>query len=210
MQACSILLGHPWEFDNNALHHGRTNTYTIIHKDKNITLLPLSPTDIIKYANEIRNKPPTDIAKNNGIRLKGGTFLATTSATAELCDNSDAPCYTMFCQPIMSGALPVVTNLLQEFTDVGMQSRPTPILEGKDDEDIVRIESRTTPIQEGEDDEDIAMLDTSTLWSSPSCNSSPTQLPRHPRIQQTHRQYFGHNSLIRHQNGAFLDALERE
>jgi hypothetical protein len=57
-------------------------------------------------------------------------------------------------------------------------------------------------------DEDIATLDTPTLWSSPSCNSSPTQLSRHPRIQQTHRHCFGHNSLIRHRNGTFLDALE--
>jgi hypothetical protein len=67
MQACSILLGCPWEFDNDALHHGRTNTYTIIHKDKKITLLPLSPEDIIKHSNEIKNKPPTDIDKNNVI-----------------------------------------------------------------------------------------------------------------------------------------------
>jgi hypothetical protein len=58
-------------------------------------------------------------------------------------------------------------------------------------------------------DEDIATLDTVTLWSFPSCNLSPTQLPRHPRIQQTRRHCFGHNSLIRHQNGTFLDALER-
>jgi hypothetical protein len=59
------------------------------------------------------------------------------------------------------------------------------------------------------DDEDIATLDTPTLWSSSSCNSFLTQLPRHPRIQQTRRHCFGHNSLIRHRNGAFLDALER-
>ena len=84
-------------------------------KDKKITLLPLSPTDIIKHANEIKNKPPTDIAKNNGIKLKGGAFLDT----AELCDNPDAPCYTMFCQPFMSGALPAVTNLLQELLMIG-------------------------------------------------------------------------------------------
>jgi hypothetical protein len=58
-------------------------------------------------------------------------------------------------------------------------------------------------------DEDIATLDTPTLWSFPSCNSSPTQLPRHPRIQQTRRHCFGHNSFIWHQNGAFLDTLER-
>ena len=55
-------------------------------------------------------------------------------------------------------------------------------------------------------DEDIAMLDTPTPWSSPSCNSFPTQLPRRPRIQQTRRHCFGHNFLIRHRNGPFLDA----
>jgi hypothetical protein len=131
-------------------------------------LLPLSPTDIIKHANEIKNKPPTDIAKNNGIKIKGRTFLATTSTTAELCDNPDAPCYTMFYQSIMSIALPAVTNLLQEFADDGMKSTTTPILEGGDDEEIAKMESRTTPIQEEEDDEDIVTLDTPTLWSSPS------------------------------------------
>jgi len=112
MQACSILLGRPWEFDNDALHHGRTNTYTLVHKDKNITLLPLSPMDIVKHAKEINNKPPIDIDKNNGIKLHRGALLATTSATAELCGNPDASCYTMICQPIISCALPVVTNFL--------------------------------------------------------------------------------------------------
>jgi len=112
MQACSILLGSPWEFDNDALHHGKTNTYTFMHENKNITLLPLSPMDIVKHAKEINNKPPINIDKNNGNKLHGGDLLATTSATAVLCDNPDASCYTMFCQPIMSSALPTVTNLL--------------------------------------------------------------------------------------------------
>jgi hypothetical protein len=31
MQACSLLLGRPWEYDNNAIHHGRSNTYTLMH-----------------------------------------------------------------------------------------------------------------------------------------------------------------------------------
>jgi hypothetical protein len=63
-----------------------------------------------------------------------------------------------------------------------MKLRTTLILEGGDDEDIAKMESRMTPIQEGEDDENIVTLDTPTLWFSPSCNSSLTQLPRHPRI----------------------------
>jgi len=153
-----------------------------MHKDKNITWLSLSPMDIVKHAKEINNKPPIDIDKNNGIKLQGGVLLSTTSATAELCDNLDALCYTIFYQPIMSCALPVVTNLSLEFVD-REESRATLILGGGVDEDIAKMESRTTPIQEGEDDEDITTLDTLTPSSFPSCNSSPTRLPRHSQIQ---------------------------
>jgi hypothetical protein len=49
MDACSLLLGHPWEFDANAIHHGRTNTYTLMHKGKKITLVPMTPAEIVKY-----------------------------------------------------------------------------------------------------------------------------------------------------------------
>jgi hypothetical protein len=49
MDACSLLLGHPWEFDADAIHHGRTNTYTLMHKDRKITLVPMTPTEIVKY-----------------------------------------------------------------------------------------------------------------------------------------------------------------
>jgi len=105
--------------------------------------------DIVKHAKEINNKPSTDIDKNNGNKLHGGALLATTSTTTVLCDNVDAPCYTMLCQPVMSCALPIVTNLLQEFVD-GEESRTTPIIEGGDDVDIAKMESRTTPLQEGE------------------------------------------------------------
>jgi hypothetical protein len=31
MQACSLLLGHPWEFDTDAIHYGRSNKYTLMH-----------------------------------------------------------------------------------------------------------------------------------------------------------------------------------
>jgi len=175
-----------------------------MHKDKKITLLPLSPMDIVKYAKEINNKPPMDIDKNNGINLLGGSLLATTSATAELCDNPDAAYYTMFCQPITSCALSVVTNLLQEFVD-GEESRTTLILGGGVDEDIPKMESRMTPIQEEEDDEDITTLDTSTPSSFSSCNSCLTQLPCHSRIQQTRHHCFDHNFFIRYRNRVILD-----
>jgi hypothetical protein len=34
------------------LHHGRSNNYTFIHKGTNITLLPLTPNEIIRADRE--------------------------------------------------------------------------------------------------------------------------------------------------------------
>jgi hypothetical protein len=48
MQACSHLLGRPWEFDTDAFHHGRTNKYTLAHNGKKITLLPPMPNKIVQ------------------------------------------------------------------------------------------------------------------------------------------------------------------
>ena len=48
MQACSLLLSRPWQFDKNSIHHGRNNQYTLVHNDKNITLLPMTPDSILK------------------------------------------------------------------------------------------------------------------------------------------------------------------
>ena len=30
MQACSVLLGRPWQLDKQCVHHGRTNQYTLV------------------------------------------------------------------------------------------------------------------------------------------------------------------------------------
>jgi hypothetical protein len=35
MQSCSLLLGHPWEFDTVAVHHGRINKYTCAQGKEN-------------------------------------------------------------------------------------------------------------------------------------------------------------------------------
>jgi hypothetical protein len=47
IQARSLLLGHPWEFDTDAIHYGRSNKYTLMHNGKKITLLPLTPNEIV-------------------------------------------------------------------------------------------------------------------------------------------------------------------
>ena len=98
MQACSLLLGHPWEHDNDATHHGRSNKYTFVHKGKKIALVPLTPAQIIQADREcadslndvesknlqvansifpLKKDKSTSISKAEGIKLKGGVMLAT-------------------------------------------------------------------------------------------------------------------------------------
>jgi hypothetical protein len=52
MEACSLLLGRPWEFDNDATHHGRSNTYTFVHKGKKVTLVLMTAADIVQHDKE--------------------------------------------------------------------------------------------------------------------------------------------------------------
>ena len=34
MQACSLLLDHPWQYGNDAVHYNRQNRYTLMQKGK--------------------------------------------------------------------------------------------------------------------------------------------------------------------------------
>jgi hypothetical protein len=95
MQACSLLLGRPWEFDTDAIHHGRSNKYTHVHNGKKITLFPLTPNEIVQCDKEIaeiarrefeiqhaspvklEQRAPSPIS--NAIKLKSHAMLATKS-----------------------------------------------------------------------------------------------------------------------------------
>ena len=153
MQACSLLLGRPWQFDKNSVHHGRNNHYTLVHKDKNITLLPMTPDSILKddinranKAQQEKNKSENQIVAkefeqqmkpNNKpssvvseIKLKSACLLATKSDIDEL-DFSKSVCYAFVCkealfsfEDVPSSLPPAVTNILQEFADVFPQDVP--------------------------------------------------------------------------------------
>ena len=43
MDACHILLGRPWQFDREVVHHGRRNEYELRDKGKKIVLKPMAP-----------------------------------------------------------------------------------------------------------------------------------------------------------------------
>ena len=128
MDACSLLLGRPWEFDTDALHHGRTNQYTLMHKGKKIVLLPMSPAEIVKYEQDrmriAKDKSKVEPEKQQGIKLKSPVLLATKTDLAEL-ELSNETCYALVCKhaffSINDAAIalpPAVANLLQDYVDV--------------------------------------------------------------------------------------------
>ena len=46
MNACHLLLSRPWQFDLDATHGGRSNTYSFIHKGVHHILKPMKKSDI--------------------------------------------------------------------------------------------------------------------------------------------------------------------
>jgi hypothetical protein len=146
MQACSLLLGRPYEFDTDAIHHGTSNKYTLVHNGKKITLLPLTPNEIVqcdraiaetaRRESEIQHASPIKLeqrappSSSNAIKLKSCAMLATKSDLA-VPTNIDVSFHALVCQQVLfslediTTPLPrAITNLLQEFKDIFLAEIP--------------------------------------------------------------------------------------
>jgi hypothetical protein len=140
MQACSLLLGRPWEFDTDAIHYGRSNKYTLVHNGKKITLLPLTPNEIvqcdmviaetarreseIQHASPVKHEQRAPSSSSNAIKLKSRAMLAIKSDLT-VSTNVDVSFHALVCRQVLfslediTTPLPrAITNLLQEFKDV--------------------------------------------------------------------------------------------
>jgi hypothetical protein len=140
MQACSLLLVHPWEFDTDAVHHGRANKYTLAHKGKKITLLPLTPNEIVQYdraiaktakrESEIQYDQTAPPSSSNAIKLKIRAMLATRSdlfipTTVDACFHALVCRQFLFSLDDITTPLPhTITNLLKEFKDIFLAEIP--------------------------------------------------------------------------------------
>jgi hypothetical protein len=122
MHACSMLLGRPWQYDIDSLHHGSTNQYSFVHIGKKLVLHPMSPEAILKdelsrasklkeqeqaksenqnVANDFgkhkkKNTKSVDDNKNE-IKLKGSCFIATKSDLDDI-DARTTDCYALVCK----------------------------------------------------------------------------------------------------------------
>lgn len=104
MQACSLLLGRPWQYDRYIEHHGRSNHYTFTYKEKKITLLPMSPVAILKdelerteRTSQEKRKDDHKIIALSEIKLKVPIMLATKSNCIDL-EKHESECYAMVCK----------------------------------------------------------------------------------------------------------------
>jgi hypothetical protein len=74
MQACNIMLGRPWQFDKDSMHHGRSNQYSFMHHDRKIVLHPMPPKAIVK----------DDVAKASKLKSQEHANSENQIATKEL------------------------------------------------------------------------------------------------------------------------------
>jgi hypothetical protein len=137
MEACSLLLGRPWQYDTDSLHHGRSNHYSFMFKGQKIIIHPMTPDQIIKddlaratkAAKQLAPTPATPV--NSEIKLNAPVLLATCADFDALRDDH-LPCYALVCSSMLASLddapsldiPPAVSNLLQEYADVFPKDLP--------------------------------------------------------------------------------------
>jgi hypothetical protein len=133
MQACSFLLGHPWEFDTDAIHYGRSNKYTLVHNGKKITLLPLTRNEIvqcdraiaetarresgIQRASPIKHEQRAPSSSSNAIKLKSHAMLAIKSDLA-VCTNVDVSFHALVCRKVLFSLEDITIPLPRTITNL--------------------------------------------------------------------------------------------
>jgi hypothetical protein len=127
MQACSLLLGHPWKIDTHVVHHGRSNKYTLMHNGKKIILPPLTPNEIVqcdraiaetaKRESEIQHDQIAPPLSSNAIKLKTHSMLATRSAIF-VPAVVDAPFHALVCRQVLFSLDDITTRLPHAITNL--------------------------------------------------------------------------------------------
>jgi hypothetical protein len=131
MQACSLLLGHPWEFDTDVVHHGRSNKYTLVHNRKKI--LPLTLNEIvqcdraiaetatreskIQHASLVKIEQRAPSLSSNAIKLKSHAMLATKSDLA-VSTNVDVSFHALVCRQVLFSLEDITTPFSRVITNL--------------------------------------------------------------------------------------------
>ncbi|XP_059436596.1 uncharacterized protein LOC132169599 [Corylus avellana] len=107
MDACHLLLGRPWQYDRNAHHDGRKNTYSFLVDNVKLTLLP-----------NLGDKPKPS-------KGAGQNVLAKREFIKEMCDSNQV--YVLVgkeCTPTEEEVSEAIKGLVEEFSDVFPEELP--------------------------------------------------------------------------------------
>ncbi|XP_073526476.1 uncharacterized protein [Phyllobates terribilis] len=124
MQACHLLLGRPWQYDNRVTHDGFSNKYSFMVNGKLITLKPMTPFQIVEAAEAKRTKDKDKMFQGKYSMLvfkevPRDEFLPKDAMLMILVKNhtltSEAPSHTL---------LKAIQEVLDEFHEVFPQELP--------------------------------------------------------------------------------------
>ena len=137
MHACHILLGRPWQYDRRVTHDGFTNRYSFIIKKQPISLVPLTPKQVLddqlklqRSSEKKREKEKKAESERKEIKREKNTKDEHFSLMAKKSEIKSAllskqPLIVLMykeaflCTNDLAGSLPSnIISLLQEFEDV--------------------------------------------------------------------------------------------
>ncbi|OAY26736.2 hypothetical protein MANES_16G058925v8 [Manihot esculenta] len=109
MDCCGILLGRPWQFDVDALHKGKENSYTFTWNQKKITILPSGSAKHSKVEEKNVVAISTGVQKlSSAVEKSGGTLTLLVREKSKMEDAPSLP--------------PPVKELLKEFPKIVEES----------------------------------------------------------------------------------------
>jgi hypothetical protein len=130
MDARSLLLGRPWQYDINSMLHGRLNHYSLMFKGQKIIIHPMTPEQIVKddlaraAKTAKKQKPSPSPSDKSEIKLHA-PILLTTRADFDDIRDAHLPSYALVCSSVLvslddapSLDIPLaIAYLLQEYAD---------------------------------------------------------------------------------------------
>ena len=122
MDACHLLLGRPWQYDKDATHRGKTNTYSFEFKGRTITFLPSPEPSAVDELPATSTSSPTPATPAR-------TLLTLPKAEFEKHLRETDMVWALVASPVISDPSSVVPkafdSLLDSFADVFPSDLPT-------------------------------------------------------------------------------------
>ena len=115
MDACHILLGCPWQFDQKTTHDGWRNTYSFWIGDAKITSAPMKD---LREITRVTGKPKSNLEEGKPESKVGSSLLSMSSFLQEVVETHEL--YTLVSTiGINDKGIPIaVEPLLQEFKEL--------------------------------------------------------------------------------------------